>query len=776
VGLEGQDGDTLASSSGKLQEGSMAPVKAVEGSDAKRAFGCKRAELSQVLHPPAEAITWDRGPLFLAPTPGERDDERVGRPSTATLVALAVFVALAAGVSPAHAWLDSGEIAAAAAELGVMHPTGVPGLMPLMHLASALPIGTLGFRFALVSAACGAATIAVLLGILQRREVPDPVLWICALWFVAGLTFSRQARVVEIYTFGSLLLAGTLWGFDPRAEEATLLRTRLIGVFCAVLGVWGFGDLRLALALPVAVIWFVAQRRAAAWSVWAPTVVVCATLTVFQIALSSARSPVSDWGDPDSALRLWQHLNAASIQAAFEGQILSTKLGPWIMHGSAMVERVAEDLGPLGPLAGLLGLVWLGLQGRERGMFWMLTGLLVVEVIYVVGINPMGGDDRQTGIPLALVVVLCVGLGLGEKLSEGGPRLWLFGPLVAVGLVLPAAFLSVPDFSVTRSWAPHAWARDQLSRVPRDALFVTQSDDLAAGLWAARRLEGARPDVELVVAQHLYRKLPDRALGRRGEKLLRPAFERCSEADRARALVGAYASLEEGPVIAESPGSDMLAALAWRSELSSGLGLALGEVRVGVPPDEGVAEPEAFVQQVRAEVDRLLPLLPTAEDRRRLATALSSRVRSWLRVAGHDQRHNAAAIEAYRILFSSLQIELPGPLVSLAALLDRSGKHEEAIALTRDALALDPNRRLALSNLALYLSRSASQQAEALELARRAADLYPRQSSVWRRLEQVCGQAGESSCAQEAAAQGSALAQDQRERARAACDRVGTSP
>lgn len=670
-----------------------------------------------------------------------------------------------------------------------MHPTGVPGLMPLMHLASALPIGTLGFRFALVSAACAAATIAFVLAILRRREVNPLILWMCAFWLLAGLTFSRQARVVEIYTFASMLLAGTLWGFDPLAGKLISKDTddhdspqegprapfvaRCVGVFCAVLAVWGFGDLRLALALPIALGWLVALRRKRAWSWWAPTVVVCASICVFQIALSSARAPVADWGDPDSATRLWQHLNASSITAAFDDQIFATTLGPWRLHGRAMFERLAQDLGPMGPMAGVFTFLWLARQSRERPLFWMLLGLLAVEFVYIAGINPMGGADRQTGIPLSLVIVLAVGLALGALFKDGGPRLWLLGPLVAVVLILPAALLSVPDFAVTRSWAPHAWARDQLARVPTEALVSTQSDDLAAGLWAAQRLEGARPDLALVPAQHLYRKLPDGA-SQDEQSYLRPAFELCTEAERAQALVSAYTKLERGPVIIEAPGSAMLSALPWRSPSSAGLGLVLGEARVGVPMDDGVLEPEAFLEQVERELDRLLPLLPTAEDQRRLATALSSRVRSWLRVAGHDEVNNRAAIEAYRLLFREVRLELPGPLVSMGALLDRAGKHDEAVILTRDALALDPNRRLALSNLSLYLARSPDGLEEAMALAQRATELYPKLASSWRRLEQVCLQRGDEACAHTAAARSVALSEARRARARAGCPGVGT--
>src|SRR5262245_38313510 len=89
-----------------------------------------------------------------------------------------IFVFLACATSPAHFWLDSGEIAAAGAVLGVMHPTGVPGYVPLLHLATALPLGSLGLRMAIVSSACMAGAIGLLLAMLRRRDVHWTLVWV----------------------------------------------------------------------------------------------------------------------------------------------------------------------------------------------------------------------------------------------------------------------------------------------------------------------------------------------------------------------------------------------------------------------------------------------------------------------------------------------------------------------------------------------------------------------------------------------------------------------
>ena len=66
-------------------------------------------------------------------------------------IGLVAFTWLAWGVSPAHYWLDSGELTAAGVELGVAHPPGIPGLIPIMHLATIVPMGSLGNRASIFS-------------------------------------------------------------------------------------------------------------------------------------------------------------------------------------------------------------------------------------------------------------------------------------------------------------------------------------------------------------------------------------------------------------------------------------------------------------------------------------------------------------------------------------------------------------------------------------------------------------------------------------------------
>jgi len=650
-----------------------------------------------------------------------------------------VFAVLVIGVSPAHFWLDAGEIAAAGADLGVMHPTGVPGYTHLLRAAACLPVGTIGFRMGLVSAGFGTAAILTLVRLLERRDAHPLTWWGAALWALAGLTFVRHGRVVEIYTFGAWLAVVALWGFDPAVSQSRRNASRLIGLGAAVWASWCFGDLRLALGPAAVVTWVVALRRGEGWARWAPSIVVLVSMVVLTVPLSSAREPVTDWGDPDTLGRLWDHLQARSIRVAFADEILPRSFDAWRRAASGAVLRLGQDIGPLGIPLAVVGLVrWSGHEADRPLVAWV-TWAMAVEVFYAVGINPMGGADRQTGLVLGLLAILAVAAPLGRLCSdaEDRPRAtlrYVVSPLVWTMGILPAAWFSVRDVPVTRSWMPHAWSRAALDQVPPGALVLTQSDDLSAGLLAAQRIEGARPDLVCVVAQHLHKPAPEQTSTR--TKLVWNASATASgEGERIVAVLRAWphAAALEGPV------TDVFADTPWWSPFGT------PPLAVAGPGAEGVAaetfDADAFVS-TWTEQSR------SVEDLARVARALGARARAELIVGGGRPESLARAEELLLRILDDVDAGHVPTLVALGSVHDRLGRTQSAITLTRRALALEPDRAVAHRNLALYLTRSGevADLELALDHARRAHRLEPHDPRHAARLNEICRALGHTDC------------------------------
>lgn len=630
------------------------------------------------------------------------------------------FAYLMLGASPGHFWLDSGEIGAAGVDLGVMHPPGAPGYALLLRGATLVPLGSLGFRMALLGALLGAATVAGVFAILQRRGAHPWISWGAAVWLLAGWTFVRQCRVVELYALEGALLVAVLWAFDPDVPQERATGRRLVGVLAAVWAAWCFGDLRLVLVPAVVVGWVVALRRRRAWARFAPLLVVMASAVALALPLASARGPTADWGDPDTLGAWWDHVTALSIRRAYDPEILPRSAAMWWRNLEAALAVMAEDLGPAGPAIGGLCVVALWWRGHDERRAWAAAAgmgwIVVVELVYAVGINPMGIADRQNGLVLAPVLALAVGETVRRFVKPQRRVVWGVVPLLFTVLAFPAALRSVDDLDNTRSWGPPSWIRGALAQLPPGALLLTQSDDLAAGVLHAKLVDGARPDVVAIPSQHLYKPVPEAF--EQGTPGARAWGAGHVQPDETRRIAGA-ASAHLGPVALEFPAVMLHENVPIWSDVGRPP-LRIVKVPQGAPD---LPEPESPA----ATIVRWQSRLTSREDRRRLVLAMSNEGQGLLRVR-QDLRGATAWLAA---AIEQVSDEEPGALVSLGALRDRAGDREGAIALTRRALELDPDRAVALKNLALYLGRDRETLPEAIALAERAVGLRPWRADGW---------------------------------------------
>jgi len=667
----------------------------------------------------------------------------------AAIVGSIAFAVLAYAASPAFFWLDSGEIAAAGAELGVMHPPGAPGLVPIMHLATKIPLASLAWRTAMACSFAASLALVVIVRMLAEQGVSLSIRLGAAAWMLCGWTFVRQARVTEVYAWGVLLFVSALWGLQ---RERTDTHARLLATAAITVASWGFGDLRLALLPALAAVWLAGLTRGHPWARWAPLVVCMFSCVVATLPLAAARGPMASWGEPIDWSALWNHLQARSIRDAFAHEILPSSPALWLYEAGQTTVRLAEDLGPVGLALVLVCLVtrtgWALTSGtaHDRRSHTLLIWIVLTLFSYCTAINPMGGPDRQTGIPLVIVCIVLVALEMDRWLA-GRPAVRVVAlPVLLLSLLLPSALFSAGDARVTRSWAPHLWTQRSLAQLPPGALLVTQSDDLSAGVLAMRVLEGARPDIVSLPAQHLHHAVPQRANTHARESFAWESAQRGhDESSRVAELVWAWPNA----VALELPRTGVLRTVPWWSERGqSPLRVAgLGSELAGA-----AGSPEHSLDSWSAE-------LVSREDRKRLAIALAGLARA--SVERHGAHGLAGAQRIYELVLRHVDPDHVSSLVALGAVFDRLGQRELAITLTHRALELEPARHMALVNLALYLSRAPETHEEALELVARAVSLRPWRSDGWLRLAHVHRVAGNLDAAERAEARAEAIGPDQ---------------
>lgn len=659
---------------------------------------------------------------------------------------MAAFMLYVMAAPPGFYWLDSAELSAAAVALGVPHPTGFPLYCIVARAAAFVPLGELGFRVELLSAVCAALAVfwtTRLVIDLCRDDVHALVGGAVAGALLAlSAVFMRQATVAEVYAPGAALLAGGLVLLEQVSRGGNArwgLALALVCGLCLAMHVstWLLGPVALALM-------GVRLYRGARWPLLAPLLALTmagATIAYLPVRSASGNVGVLDWGHPDELGRLSDHLSAQRIRSAFEDQmgvLEGARLG---LRVEAVIEDSADQLGPLAPLAALFGLGWLARQRRSR---WLAAALAVIgagDLIYALWVNPMGQADWQNGVPLALAVSISAGAGvawLSRFLRAAGP---FVAAVAGVLLVVPPAVVSVPavwlasapapedraaagDAAGNAPWAtpdaPRAWAEAALAATPPRGLALVQFDSTAAGLMYLTEIEGARPDVAVVVRQFF----PDHAY-------VRAALVRGGVETR---------GLKDGFEPAET--------LAWLLGRGRPVSWELGRDPVPAGMDVRVSAPLVLLERARGRADAR-----EGEEReiwrRELVTAATTLARIFAGAGGRDRiarREHARALTALgRMAYGAgehtLAVDLlrrallarpthVAALVNLGVVSSGLGDFAAAVAYTERALEFAPDHVGALVNATRYLMQQ-DQDEQATRHIERALALDDENADAW---------------------------------------------
>ncbi len=623
------------------------------------------------------------------------------RPSAPALAALLSGVALARMVAPTVTDRDAGELSTAAFNLDVAHPTGFALDMVLLRLAALVPVGDVAMRMNLCVAAMGVATCAIAASLAWRLAAKAPPLarWLSSLApaavMLASPTVVRAWTAVEVYSAAMLV---ALASFELYARETALApRRRLAAALAGVAALALHTSARPAAALCLALLTLrgvrsldakaLLRRAIAVLTVAASTAAVSLWLPV-----ASRRDGPVDWDDPETPRAFLAHLTAASIRGSFTRRILV----PWripedLAHGLSIIY---EDLGPLCLALALVGL----LRAARDRLALALAAVGLVDLAYAVAINPMGIVDRQTFFHFEACAVL-VAIGAVSLIAERVTHLRWRHANAAVPLLIALAALVRRD----PAWAGAAdgWSAPELlggpgalGAVPPRTIVLCASDDLCGGSLYAQFVEGERPDVAVlprtpVATPWTWRRLDPRRIG---ERLAPVGRDDTESAKLARTLmlldrVGDRIRWEGG-----GEGEPPAIRARWR--------FGSGETPVLAIPNGPPTEVDANASRwVRARI----PSPPGAGARWVAATitfAAGARLaRANLGVAASLWRDTL-----------SISPDHVSSRTNLGVVAARDGNLPEAVRLTREALALDPERPMAWQNLRDFLAALGDQE------------------------------------------------------------------
>ena len=436
---------------------------------------------------------------------------------------------------------DSGELAAAAATLGIAHPPGYP-LFTLLGwaLAHLVPVGTVVFRVGLLSAAAAALTALLVhrTGLLLAAEpkpgLPtatparlEPTAAVAALSGPLLFAFARtpwsQAVVVEVYTLQALLVMLFLLacgralrrGADPvRAWPTAGLAAglALTNHLTAVLLLPGLAATVL-FTLP-------SQRPRVLAGVGRTSLALCLPLLLYAyLPLRSAASPAVCWNPVDSPQAFLVHVTARQYQGLWGSQGL--RLGELSRF---LTRQLPGEATPLLVALALVGLVALVHRSPRFALVSALT--LVLTVVYNLG-YPIP-DIELYYIPVLAILALWAAVG-AATLTRAVTRLHRSaGTGVAAVLCLASLLpltLNWHDNDRHDSRLTACAVRDTLEPLPPDAvLFTGRSATLTSPALYAQQVTGLRPDV-LVLD---YGQLASPSLGAKLERVAPDLARACA--------------------------------------------------------------------------------------------------------------------------------------------------------------------------------------------------------------------------------------------------------
>jgi len=487
-------------------------------------------------------------PAVATPPPDARgrSGDRAVPAVVAALTFVVSFVLYLLTLAPTVTFEDSGELAAAAYNLGVPHEPGYPLWTMLGWTFTHLRFGDVAYRLNLMSAffsALGAALVAlavlvVVRGVSRTAGVRGDGVVACGAAVAAGVLCAtaqstwEQSLITEVYglnTFfvGLLLVLLAVYG---RGASLTTRRNAWWAV-CLTLGLALTNHPTVVLLIPVALVWMLvlnyrpAERalrlgagRLALGAAW----FAAGLLPLLYLPLASRRDPILDWGDPET----W---------TTFRRVVTRHQYGSGPASGlPAMAHEVWAYFGLLWdqwfPL--LLALVAVGLVAlwlHHRRFLWLALALWVATgpVTTIVTDFPLDTASAQANaedralvsvfyIPSYMVLAFVAGVGLAwllglavRRLVKGDGRRPLAVTLpLSAAVVVALVLVAIPTYRTVDMSGyrfAQAYVHNVLDTASPDSLVMGDRDQFVFPLMYAQMVEGRRPDV-VVLDQELLRR------------------------------------------------------------------------------------------------------------------------------------------------------------------------------------------------------------------------------------------------------------------------------
>lgn len=419
--------------------------------------------------------------------------------------------------------LDSAELTTGAWALGIVHAPGSPTYMLLGHLFARLPIGDVGYRLNLMSAAAAALAI-LLLFLVVRRITGNSGVALAGSWFAAfTYYFWVSAVAAELYALHAAFVAGVLVLVLRWRDEGHALSLCLAGL---VFGLGAGNHLAMALLLP-GFAYLVASGRRTLWRPrWLLLAVAGAVVAGASVYLYLPLRYLSD--TPLNYARAYWHVDLSTARGLL-WMVSARMFGAFIL-GVPLAEIPAEmrsygaqlwsNFLGFGCLLGVIGIAdglrrWSSLTA---GLLLLFAGHLVFYLAYRVG------DKQLMMLPTFLVWSIWVAAGaqaLCRALDRGAPGWSMSAQVLLLFLAVGAAAFNFQRVDLSADWSARERGEQILGSLAPNAVYFGTWMDVPI-LEYLQIVEDRRPDVGTVNVLFTGSRSPD--IARRQLREGRPVY------------------------------------------------------------------------------------------------------------------------------------------------------------------------------------------------------------------------------------------------------------
>lgn len=424
------------------------------------------------------------------------------------LFAIALTVYLRT-MCPTLYWGDCGELATAAYNLGITHPTGYPVWCMLAKLWTILlPVGTIVWRLNTMSAFFGALAIACFYGFLRAIDVERPIAVAASGMLAFSFTLWQQCLFCETYSMTAfytclLLFLAARWRWRGRTNRNLALLAVGYGFAMTnhqtnTLFLPGFLAFVLMTA-PKLRRW----REASVRRAWLTAIGlgVLPLLSYLYLPIRAMAKPDMSWGYPRTPFEIYYHVTGRSYahlmfhmpfhEVWAEAVVWASGLGKELHWGFVIFA-----------LAGIIATC----AGRSlRPIAVLLLWMVVVDVVYTCNYSIYNQYIYLIPSYIALSALAAVGLSAAwEALRRGvdpvkRPAFALLGTFSLLCLPVFQAVRHYHTNDLSHNWTCLDYARNLLSTAPQGALIIDNGKDTSAFTIAyLQSVEHYRTDVTLI--------------------------------------------------------------------------------------------------------------------------------------------------------------------------------------------------------------------------------------------------------------------------------------